>query len=83
VSTSPQVRASAPPGATPVAGLHTNASAALEKCYDTKPGTRKLGEKVAGVLVFPEGCELGAAPGLVMAGISVQSTKITEFTPSK
>lgn len=160
--------------ATPAAQLREEAALALQKLYDTKPGTRDLGEKALGILVFPkvikagfmvggqrgdgvlfkngeasgyynttsasygfqagvtkfsyalffmdeksldslgkaDGFELGAAPSLVvadegftsdlstktlqngiyafffgqkglMAGISVQGTKITPFTPSK
>jgi len=160
--------------ATPAAQLREEATVALQKLYDTKPGTRELGEKAVGILVFPKvvkagfmvggqrgdgvlfkngeaagyynttaasygfqagvskfsyalffmdkkslvslneakGFELGASPSLVvadegftsdlstktlkngifafffgqkglMAGISVQGTKITEFTPSK
>lgn len=160
--------------AKPAAQLRAEATAALEKLYETKPGARELGEKAVGILVFPEvikagfmlgaqrgdgvlfkdgqvagyynttaasygfqagvtkfsyalffmdekalaslnkadGFELGAAPSLVvadegftsdlstktlqdgiyafffgqkglMAGISVQGTKITEFKPSK
>lgn len=160
--------------AKPAAQLREESAAALQKLYDTKPGTRELGEKAVAILVFPEvikagfmvggqrgdgvlfkngkaagyynttaasygfqagvtkfsyalffmddkslaslqkadGFELGAAPSLViadegftsdlstktlqngiyafffgqkglMAGISVQGTKITEFKPSK
>jgi len=160
--------------ATPAAQLRRESAEALEKLYETKPGTRELGDKAVAILVFPsvikagfmiggqrgdgvlfkkgqaagyfnttsasygfqagvskfsyalflmdqkaldslyqaDGFELGAAPSLVvadegftsdlstktlqkgiyafffgqkglMAGISVQGTKITEFTPSK
>ena len=160
--------------AKPAAQLREEAALALQSLYDTKPGTRELGEKAVAILVFPEvikagfmvgaqrgdgvlfkngeaagyynttaasygfqagvtkfsyalffmddkalaslnkaeGFELGAAPSLVvadegftsdlstktlqngiyafffgqkglMAGISVQGTKITEFKPSK
>ena len=160
--------------ATPAARLREEATLSLQKLYETKPGTRELGERAVGILVFPsvikagfmvggqrgdgvlfkngeaagyynttsasygfqagvskfsytlffmdkksldslnkaDGFELGASPSLViadegftsdlstktlkdgifafffgqkglMAGISVQGTKITEFAPSK